>query len=267
MEQYEIIKTILRLLPILSIFIVFIFVRNLKWYYRYLITVLLGWIIVFVSVALFWDYSFNYAPTQEIRHQVGMKDGAPVAFSSIFGWVYALILMLIMDGVHKSYLHLSKRYRQRTMNKIKTISILFAVLILFYIGFLTYVHSPEKGGRYFFPEKYAGWVCISYNVKDMPPLDIQDGFLVHKIPQNGILKTSSNPRLSPSYDEYYYYTKGGTREAKELEHGGGFTVQMEDQKEFTSYFWIHSSYAYKDYEKYVKEMDVYSNPPCGQWEK
>ncbi len=108
MEQYEIIRTALRLLPIVSILIVFVFVKNLKWYYRYLITVLLGWIIVFVSVALFWDYSFNYAPTQEMQHQAGMEDGAKIASSFMFGWVYALILMLIFDIVHKSYLYLSK---------------------------------------------------------------------------------------------------------------------------------------------------------------
>lgn len=113
MEQYEIIKTVLRLLPILSIFIVFIFVRNLKWQYRYLIAVLLGWDMVFVSVALFWDYSFNYAPTQEIQHQVGMGDGAKIASSFMFGQVYALILMLIMDGLHKLYLYLFSKYKKR----------------------------------------------------------------------------------------------------------------------------------------------------------
>ena len=109
MEEYEMMKTVLNLLPILSIFIVFIFVRNLKWHYRYFITVLLGWIIVAASVTLFWDYSFNYAPAQEIQHQVAMKDGAPVAFSHIFGWVYALILMLIFDTIHKGYLYLSRK--------------------------------------------------------------------------------------------------------------------------------------------------------------
>jgi len=113
MEQYEIIKVILRLLPIFSIFIVFILVRNLKWYYRYMIAVLLGWIIVFGSVVLFWDYSFNYAPTQEIQHQVAMKDGAPIAFSSLFGWIYAFILIFIFDMIYKVYLYLVKKYDGR----------------------------------------------------------------------------------------------------------------------------------------------------------
>jgi len=109
MEQYETIKTALGWLPILSIFMVFIFVRNLKWQYRYLIAVLLGWAIVFISTKLILDYSFHYAPTQEIALDVAMSDGAPVAFSSIFGWVYALILMLIFDAIHKGYLYLSRK--------------------------------------------------------------------------------------------------------------------------------------------------------------
>lgn len=109
MEQYETIKTALGWLPILSIFMVFIFARNLKWQYRYPITVILGWGIVFVSTVLIWDYSFNCAPTQEIAHEVAMSDGAPVAFSYVFGWVYALILMLIFDAIHKGYLYLSRK--------------------------------------------------------------------------------------------------------------------------------------------------------------
>jgi len=152
------------------------------------------------------------------------------------------------------------------MNKIKTILILLVVLALSYVGLLIYAHTPGKGDRYFLPEKYAGWICVSYDVINMPPLDIQDGFLIHKIPENGILKTSSRPRLSPSYDEYYYYTKEETRKAEELEHGGGYTVQIEGQKAFTSYFWISSGDAQKDYEKYVKDGDV-SLSKCGPWEK
>jgi len=49
----------------------------------------------------------------EIKHEVAMYDGAPLAFSYLFGWVYALILMLIMDGLHKLYLFLFKKYHRR----------------------------------------------------------------------------------------------------------------------------------------------------------
>ena len=116
MEQYEIIKTILRLLPITLIFIVFIFVKNKNWYFRYPIVILLGWVIVFLSVQFFWSYSFNYAPTEEIKHQVGMKDGAPAVGSLFFGWIYALVLMIAYDIIYKIYLYLLQRFF-RTPNK------------------------------------------------------------------------------------------------------------------------------------------------------
>ncbi len=156
------------------------------------------------------------------------------------------------------------------MKTFKIILISFIILAILYFGLLFYAHSPQKGGRYYFPEKYAGWVCVSYEVEGKPPLDIQDDFLILKIPENGILKTSSNPRLSPLYDEYYYYTEEGAREAEEIEFGGGFTRQTEGEKAFTSYFWISSGDVQEDYEKYVKDRPVMDengviDPVCGQW--
>lgn len=57
----------------------------------------------------FWSYSFNYAPTEEIKHQVAMKDGAPVVFSLFFGWAYAFGIMIIYDIIYKIYLYLLQR--------------------------------------------------------------------------------------------------------------------------------------------------------------
>lgn len=113
MEQYEIIKTALGWMPILIILILFIFVRNVKWQYRYPIVVIIGWVIVFLSTLIILRYSFDYAPNEEIKEVVATQDGAPIAFSYLFGWVYALILMLIMDGLHKLYLFLFRRYKKR----------------------------------------------------------------------------------------------------------------------------------------------------------
>ena len=46
---------------------------------------------------------------------------------------------------------------------------------------------PPKANRYYFPEYYRGWICIQYNIENARPLPIEDGFLVHKIPENGLL--------------------------------------------------------------------------------
>ncbi|MGD8948393.1 MAG: hypothetical protein PVG44_09575 [Desulfobacterales bacterium] len=115
------------------------------------------------------------------------------------------------------------------MKKHKIILISSLTLVAVIIGFIVYALTPPKGDRYYFPEKYDGWICVSYNVEDAPPLVVEDGFLVHKIPPNGILKTSSAPRLSPKADEYFYYTENVIRTAKELKHGGGFSRQKKGQ--------------------------------------
>jgi len=109
MEQYKIIQAILGLLPIFFIFIVFVFVKNFKWSYRYPIVVIFGWVVILFSTIVLQEYSFYYAPTEKIAEEVANSDGAPVAFSYVFGWVYALVLMLVMDITHKTYLYLSRK--------------------------------------------------------------------------------------------------------------------------------------------------------------
>ena len=153
------------------------------------------------------------------------------------------------------------------MKKFKIILISALTLFAATIGLIVYSLTPPKGDRYYLPEKYAGWICISYNVEEAPPLVVEDGFLVHKIPPDGILKTSSDPRLSPKIDEYFYYTEKGIRPAKELKHGGGYSIQKKGQREFNFYFWVSSDDVNADYERYVKDKDVNSGPECGPWKK
>lgn len=151
------------------------------------------------------------------------------------------------------------------MKNIKTILISLLALAASTIGFIVFALTPPKGDRYYLPEKYAGWVCVSYNIDGAPLLDIEDGYLVHKIPQNGILKTSSEPRFSPKADEYFYYSEKGNRKATELKHGGGYSHQIKDQKEFNFYFWVTTDDIDADYEKYVKNSNEGSEPKCGPW--
>jgi hypothetical protein len=153
------------------------------------------------------------------------------------------------------------------MKKFKIILISSLILVAGIIGFLVHALTPPKGDRYYLPEKYAGWICVSYNVEDAPPLVVEDGFLVHNIPANGILKTSSSPRLSPKADEYFYYTEKGIRAAKEMKHGGGYSIQKKGQRELSFFFWVSSEDVDADYERYVKDKDVNSDPECGPWKK
>ena len=149
----------------------------------------------------------------------------------------------------------------------KIIFVLVTLIIFAYFGLVIYSEEHrQKGERYYLPETYAGWICVSFNVDGAPPLPMDDGFLVVKVPSNGTLKTSTEPRFSPKIDEYFYYNGKTIREAEELQLGGGSTIQMEGKKEITFYFWVSNGSLELDYEKYVKNRDN-SVPECGPWEK
>jgi len=149
---------------------------------------------------------------------------------------------------------------------IKVIIATISVVTIAVLGLMFYAHTHRpKGEKIYLPEKYAGWVCVSYNVDGAPPLPEEDGFLVVKIPPNGILKTSSALRTSPREDEYFYYSENGIRKAQEIQLGGGGTVQKKDEKAITAQFWLSSGNRESDYEKYVKNSDVNSDPVCGPW--
>lgn len=67
-------------------------------------------------------------------------------------------------------------------------------------------------GRYLIPNGYVGWVKILFKVQDAPPLPIEDGCYVFKIPADGRLQTSSDIEFGVASDEYYYVSER-TREA------------------------------------------------------
>lgn len=125
--------------------------------------------------------------------------------------------------------------------------------------------GPPKGYRYYLPEGYSGWICVSYQVAGAPPLPLEEGFLAHTIPPGGVLRTSSAPRFSPKIDAYFYYNASGTRKADELRIGGGYSEQKKGGQVITNYFWVSSGDLAADYERFVKGRDTGQTPPCGPW--
>jgi uncharacterized protein DUF6843 len=70
--------------------------------------------------------------------------------------------------------------------------------------------QQRRPSRYLIPDGYVGLVSIEYRVKGAPPLPIEDGFYLVKLPPGGLLKTSSAIEYGVAKDEYYYYS-GATR--------------------------------------------------------
>jgi len=149
-------------------------------------------------------------------------------------------------------------------NKIILLSVLIISVVA--LALFNLITSP-KGDRYYLPELYGGWVCVHYNVAGASPLSIEDGYLVHKVPPSGVITTSSEPRLSPKRDEYYYYTAERVRSAKDLQLGGGYSKGREGETKFSFYFWVSTGNKESDYENYVKNRELDSEPKCGPWKK
>lgn len=76
--------------------------------------------------------------------------------------------------------------------------------------------------RYLIPQGYTGWIVVQYGVKGAPPLPVENGFRLYRIPRNGRLKTSSTILYGRAMDEYYYVLPNGQRQRlKETDWGGG----------------------------------------------
>lgn len=76
------------------------------------------------------------------------------------------------------------------------------------------------------PDGYKGCVGVLHNIKDSPPLKIEDKKIIYQVTKDGLLKTSSNERIGRESDldsgwnnvEFYYVDKSGNQ-VKRLEEG------------------------------------------------
>ena len=97
MSDYELVRNLLRIAPILIILILWILLSRRPFHARFLVVFFVGWIAIIGFTQAFWDYSFYHAPTQEIMEDVGMRDGAPRVGSIIIGWIEPLILIAVFE--------------------------------------------------------------------------------------------------------------------------------------------------------------------------
>ncbi|HYV03646.1 MAG TPA: hypothetical protein VFB82_03615 [Blastocatellia bacterium] len=83
----------------------------------------------------------------------------------------------------------------------------------------TSCQKQRRPSRYLVPKGYVGWVKILFKVKDAPPLSVEDGHYLFKIPTDGKLETSSDIEFGVASDDYYYYSED-TRERRRDDLGG-----------------------------------------------
>jgi len=71
--------------------------------------------------------------------------------------------------------------------------------------------SSQRSSRFLIPEGYTGWIRIEYEVQGAPPLPLEGGQYVLKIPTDRVLRTSSAEQYGWAKDHYYYYSDQGLR--------------------------------------------------------
>lgn len=76
------------------------------------------------------------------------------------------------------------------------------------------------------PEGFQGWVLISFQHPECPPIPLEGGKLVFRIPPSGVLCTSSTLQTGWARDEYYFVGKVRTP-IKSTGWGGGGGVWLE----------------------------------------
>jgi hypothetical protein len=64
--------------------------------------------------------------------------------------------------------------------------------------------------KFLVPEGYVGWVSVRYGEKDAPALEVSSGTRICRIPDVGLLRTSSPVEEGWAKDEYFYYSQDGS---------------------------------------------------------
>ena len=113
-----------------------------------------------------------------------------------------------------------------TMQIVTRKSIMTRLLAFCLAASSVYAFTPCLGKRatpcrYLIPKGYVWWVRIDFNVKDAPPLPLEDGFYLLKIPPDGNLRTSTREEYGPTTFEYFYYSGSDLTPLKSTGWDGG----------------------------------------------
>lgn len=72
-------------------------------------------------------------------------------------------------------------------------------------------HGVQEGmpERHLVPEGYQGWAVVKYDIPGQPELPIDDGVLIFKYPDSGILETQTGWNPGFKRKEYFSYCPAG----------------------------------------------------------
>ena len=96
--------------------------------------------------------------------------------------------------------------------------------------FSTGCYKPRTPCVYEVPENFRGWVLIRFRRPECPPVPVENGRLVLRISETGVLCTSSSFETGWAKDQYYFVGKSRTP-IPSTGWGGGGLVWLESNGE------------------------------------
>lgn len=105
--------------------------------------------------------------------------------------------------------------------------------LLLFTGYVIFTKRPPK--HFYIPEGYEGWVTVKYESEGAAPIPEEDGTLIFRIPENGILETSSEFEDGWARDEFFWVSADGKSNLipREVEEGDEAKRFVHDRKSGT----------------------------------
>src|SRR5271166_1840524 len=81
--------------------------------------------------------------------------------------------------------------------------------------------SVRYSSKFLIADGYVGWVRVEFEVNGAPPLPIDGGKYLFKVPASGTLQTSTAEQYGRARNHYFYYSEKAVRALPETGWGGG----------------------------------------------
>lgn len=231
-----------------------------------------GWAYFTTAVLAVW-FAFMARTCQESLRMP--RPSCPQAFRwyltiagtvcSIVALASLLLLRLVWTSVEIAQHRLpwvsTENYQHLNVTAIKTLSVLWlgssvAGLVLGVAGtkrkrilvvvtslvtalWWLFLLDERHPARYLIPDGYVGWVEIRFAQTNATLLPIESGNLVYRIPDNGLLETSTPLEYGSAKDKYFYHSKDGSlRELKSIPWEPGNMIWGATNSQTEEFFFV-----------------------------
>lgn len=161
-------------------------------------------------------------PKQSLRHRVSLI-GAFLIPGLFLLWLLLMTGFIIFVPVVALVFWCFRQHRSNNLKAKWKLGIALLIASLLFSGAMIWgmLRSTRRPDRYLIPQGYVGWVIVEYNAKGAPPLPLEEGHDLCKIPRDGRLETSSSLEDGWASDEFFYISAKGRQVIKRTGWGEG----------------------------------------------